>query len=341
MPYISIIIPIYNSEAFLKDCMESVLKQTFTDIEIICVNDGSTDQSQAIIEGYAERDKRIIIVKKENGGLSSARNAGLDRVHGKYVMFVDSDDWLEEYACEELYEVIKEKPYDVVFFDYIKNENGIARYLWDASFEIEDQQLNMIKLDMIGQIEPYDPLGLERYSSACFKAYSAEVLKKSGVVFDKVNYAEDTLFNIKYFHFVNTAYYFHAALYHYRVNRESITHAYRKDLVIKNEEVYECILNVITSTTDNAEDKLCRLHNRIALNIVGIALNAANSKYIFREVKVAIKEYSLKHRECYEQLETKRMPFIWKLTFTSIQKEHYNISTALFVLASLARKMKQ
>ena len=116
MPAISVIIPVYNVEQYLRECLDSVVNQTFRDLEIICVNDGSTDGSPAILEEYAAKDSRIRIVNKENGGLSDARNAGLSIASGEYIQFVDSDDYLDLNACQTLYSKAIESKSDMVMF---------------------------------------------------------------------------------------------------------------------------------------------------------------------------------------------------------------------------------
>ena len=103
MPKVSVIIPVYNVEKYLEKCIESVINQTLKDIEIICVNDGSTDSSRKILEKYKNRDSRIKIVDKENGGLSSARNAGMKVAVGEFYSFIDSDDWVEHTMLEKMY----------------------------------------------------------------------------------------------------------------------------------------------------------------------------------------------------------------------------------------------
>ncbi len=102
-PIISVIVPVYNIEKYLYTCLESILNQTFSNIEIICVNDGSTDKSRKILEIFANKDSRIKIVDKENGGLSSARNAGMKVATGEFYSFVDGDDWIENTMLEKLY----------------------------------------------------------------------------------------------------------------------------------------------------------------------------------------------------------------------------------------------
>ncbi len=105
-PIISVIVPVYNVENYLKQCLDSILCQTFSNIEIICVNDGSTDGSRRILEEYKRKDSRIIIADKQNGGLSSARNAGMRIARGGFISFVDSDDWIEPDMLEKLYNSI-------------------------------------------------------------------------------------------------------------------------------------------------------------------------------------------------------------------------------------------
>ena len=102
-PKISVIVPVYNVEAYLSKCLDSILCQTFSNIEIICVNDGSTDNSRKILEEYRKKDSRIVIVDKKNGGLSSARNAGMKVARGEFYSFIDSDDWIDVTMLEKLY----------------------------------------------------------------------------------------------------------------------------------------------------------------------------------------------------------------------------------------------
>ena len=118
MPAISIIIPVYNVEKYLRRCLDSVLNQTFTDWQAICVNDGSPDGSGEILAEYAARDSRFIIVNKENGGLSDARNAGLPHATGEYIMYLDSDDFIHPQTMEIAYHMARRDNSDIVSFTY-------------------------------------------------------------------------------------------------------------------------------------------------------------------------------------------------------------------------------
>ena len=117
---VSVIVPVYNVEKYIRQCLESVINQTLKDIEIIIVNDGTKDSSMKVVEEYLP-DKRIKIINKENGGLSSARNAGMREAQGKYICFIDSDDFIDSSMMEELYNKIEKTNSDVV-------ESGILLY---------------------------------------------------------------------------------------------------------------------------------------------------------------------------------------------------------------------
>lgn len=139
MAKVSVIIPVYNAEKYLKQCLDSVIGQTLKDIEIVCVNDGSTDQSPQILEAYAEKDSRIKVIHKENGGPVSAKKAGVVAANGEYVGYVDSDDWIETDMYERLYEKAQEYGGDIVasglFRQFsestVKVKNTIAEGIYD------------------------------------------------------------------------------------------------------------------------------------------------------------------------------------------------------------------
>lgn len=124
MPLISIIVPVYNVEEYLADCMESVLKQSYTNLQVILVDDGSTDRSGLVCDRYAERDSRIQVIHKRNGGLSDARNAGLDIAEGDYIVFTDSDDFLHRDYLKVQYENLVQADADMAVCDYHMYDTG-------------------------------------------------------------------------------------------------------------------------------------------------------------------------------------------------------------------------
>ena len=138
MSKISVIVPVYNVEKFIKRCLDSIINQTTKDLEIILVNDGSTDNSGKICDEYAKLDNRITVIHKENGGISSARNIGLDVATGEWIAFVDSDDYIEKDMYEVLYKTAIEKNVDICacFFKYLTVDNKIL-------FNLTQEQLDM------------------------------------------------------------------------------------------------------------------------------------------------------------------------------------------------------
>ena len=123
MQKISIIIPVYNVEKYIRKCVDSILSQTYKNLEIILVDDGSLDNCGKICDQYAKIDNRVVVIHKQNGGLSSARNIGIEKATGEYLMFVDSDDSLEKIACESLINITNKTNADIVLPDGMKTEN--------------------------------------------------------------------------------------------------------------------------------------------------------------------------------------------------------------------------
>ena len=138
-PKISVIVPVYNVAEFLGQCLDSIINQTMRDIEIICVNDGSTDSSPKILKEYAKKDERISVITKKNGGLSSARNAGLEVAKGEFITFIDSDDWVDKRFCEKLYDSITQNNADISIcavhqFDNITRQNDDTNPYYTLGF---------------------------------------------------------------------------------------------------------------------------------------------------------------------------------------------------------------
>lgn len=124
-PKISVIVPVYNTEKYLSKCLNSILNQTLKEIEVIVVNDGSKDDSQEIIDEFVSKDSRLVSIQKENGGLSDARNAGIDKAKGEFIAFVDSDDYIDLAMLEKMYELAERDESEIVLCDLVKvNENG-------------------------------------------------------------------------------------------------------------------------------------------------------------------------------------------------------------------------
>lgn len=195
---VSIVIPIYNVEPYLEECLASAIGQTLKEIEVICVNDGSTDNSMDIVRKYAKNDSRICIVEKENGGLSSARNAGMDAAKGEYILFLDSDDWILPETLEEIYEIAVKNDLDNVYF------NAAVFYDSDIIKETESGYSNYYKRKGIYEgVYTGAELGEKIMRngdfrpSACLQMPKREMLQKYHLHFYEGIIHEDNLFTIQ------------------------------------------------------------------------------------------------------------------------------------------------
>lgn len=184
---ISVIVPIYNAEKTLRRCVDALLKQTYRNVEIILVDDGSKDHSLEICQQYAAQDNRVKVLHKPNGGVSSARNAGLDIAAGEFIMFCDSDDWAEPEWCEELISHY-EPDCLVICGNYVEGEQPYFPYEVCSKREIERYP----------KTEFYK-LKLRFFTSPWNKIYEARVIRENEIRFDvHISNGEDYLFNLQY-----------------------------------------------------------------------------------------------------------------------------------------------
>lgn len=211
----SIIIPVYNVENYLRDCLDSVLNQSFNDWEAICVNDGSTDGSAAILESYAERDSRFNVISQPNGGLSAARNTGLDAAQGDYVLFLDSDDWLEPNALQILSESTTNE--DLLCF------NGRRFFEMDRKYENADH-LEPAVNESGWEYYSQNALCHRNFAFVCvvLRCYRRSYLLGHGLRFKTGIYHEDNLFTPLACYYADKVKVIPNVLYDYRVRESSI-----------------------------------------------------------------------------------------------------------------------
>ena len=187
-PLVSIIVPVYNVEQYLRQCVDSILSQTFSDFELILVDDGSPDNCGAICDKYAEKDNRIIVIHKENGGVSSARNSALDIATGEYIIFVDSDDTVNDSYVSEL---IKWQDFDFVTAGY--NYQAPNGEWYERIFQDDSVFQNNLKLF------PSKYIGKYYFGSPWATLMKKQIIDSANLRFDKnIHSGEDTLFIMQY-----------------------------------------------------------------------------------------------------------------------------------------------
>lgn len=220
---VSVIIPIYNVEEFLRECLESVIDQTLQEIEIICVNDGTKDNSMDIVKEYVPKDKRIIIVNKTNGGLSSARNTGMDIASGEYLYFLDSDDYLRPQTLEKLYGLAKENDLDNIFFsaetffenDEVKEKNKSYITYYDRNRDYMGVYDGQELFTLMEEANDFKP-------SACLQMPKKQMLDQFGIRFYEGILHEDNLFTLQNMTVSKRVMCIHDKFYMRRMRDESI-----------------------------------------------------------------------------------------------------------------------
>ncbi len=316
---ISIIVPVYNVEAYLPQCLDSLIKQTYQDLEIICVNDGSTDGSLEILHQYAAKDKRIKLITRENRGISASRNEGLENVSGEYVMFVDSDDWIDEQTCEKAIYAIQTNNCDLVLWSYIRefNDKSLPNYLYDKVTAWDESKKLCRRI--VGPIdeELRTPQKLDSYGTVWGKLYKRELIEQNTSIrfvdTAKIGTCEDILFNIAYSLRIEKGIYIPELLYHYRKLTTSFTSKYRESLPAQWKNLYDEINDVLVK---NNAYGFCKqaYHNRISLGIVGLGLNVTFSNYPFKKQIELVKQIlsSSHYKEAIKELSIKQMPIHWR-----------------------------
>lgn len=331
-PLISIIVPIYNVEQFLPMCIDSLLTQTYSYLEILAVNDGSQDHSVDILKEYAQKDIRLKFFNKENSGVSDTRNFALEQAKGDYVMFVDADDWIDHSTLEKCINAIEDA--DVCFFPYIRefSDHSLPKQLFEKNYTFTAEECQILQRRMIGPLgkELAHPEMLDSLSTIWGKLYRKEVL--DGIKFIDlkiIGTAEDTLYNCMAFRNVKKAVYLNAPLYHYRkFNTQAETKRYKPSLP----QQWNQLFNYIGSTILNKEGEQA-LSNRIALSIIGLGLNECLSTHSFQEKKHRISEIITQphYTEAYQGLELSPFPLHWKLFFFAAKHRIDSLLTLLLL----------
>ena len=243
MALLSVIIPVYNTEKYLPRCLDSVINQTLREIEILCVDDGSTDSSPSVLQDYARRDPRIRVIRKENGGLVSARKAGIQEAKGTYIGYVDSDDWIEPEMYEKLYERAVRDQADMVSSGYFFQGNYITTH-YDGVPEglYGPDKMDFLRENGIYNIKTTD-VGIR--GSLCCKIFLTETFRKVQMdIPEEISMSEDKLCIISCLLGCNRVTVWKKAFYHYMIHQESMVHTPDTRYLLKVNEVYQYMIKL-------------------------------------------------------------------------------------------------
>lgn len=346
---ISIIVPVYNVEQYLRQSLDSLVNQTYDNIEIICINDGSPDHCIDILNEYAARDSRVVVLDKKNEGVAAARNDAMKIATGEYFMFVDGDDWIELYTCERLICLMHEHNPDVVMYSYYREYSGKTlpkTDIFPKNFIIFDEkECRELHRRHAGAIkdELAHPENFDAICSLCTKLFKGDIIREHKEIYNIDNKVigtyEDGLMNLFYYKYVHKAVFIGDHFYHYRkTNESSVTTAYKKDFPKRWNNLYDIIEKYIDEN-NLGEDFREGLRNRIAISTVGLGINEihATTSFASKYKEVGKLLNNNRYKKSVKNFDTHLMPLHWKVFFACCKLRSKLMVYALLVMIRYLR----
>lgn len=310
MPDISIIVPVYNIENYLAECVESIVNQTYGSIEIILVDDGSTDTSGKMCDDFAKEDARIKVYHLENSGPSTARNYGLEKCSGDYIMFVDSDDRLEKNTLEVCSREINKNNCDMVIFDFcdFSVDSEYKHYLCEKEFQMfEGKDIEKIE-NMILETDDKNEEGKMAITGPWCKLMSRDIV--NGCVFpENIKSGEDACFVAQVLNKTQKVVYMHQVLYNRRLLKESLSHTCTPQYGQERQKYVNWILDFYSGKkSEKMLDDFCFKNYFLVVQKVMTAENikfGAKCKVINNYIKAVnrnVNYKNIKTKSCYKGL---------------------------------------
>lgn len=325
---VSIIVPIYNVADYLAECLDSLVSQTYRNIEIILVDDGSTDSSPQICDFYASRDERIKVVHKINNGVSAARNTGIELAQGDYIMFVDGDDYLSIDMCKSMVDSCIEHNADfVICGNFTISTIGInSRKIFPASlFFNGESYTNDIQIATLGLVgdKLNDPSKLDRLTPVWARLYKTSIIKEHQVRFiDLAKLPSECLqFNFEFCNFAHNMAYVDSPLYYYRRNTQmSLTKPFRDDLWGKWLWWIDYMRAYLT--VNKKSDKYWQaFYSRICCSVIPLGGNILKKpRYGERIIEAGKLLSNPELQNAFEYFDYSSMPFYWQMFFYCAKK---------------------
>lgn len=343
-PIVSVIIPVYNVEKYLTQCLDSVLGQTYTNIEVICVNDGSPDNSIDILRKYERDDSRIKVLEIDNHGLSYARNIGTANAIGEYIVYVDSDDWIDINTIEVAVKNALLSDVDLVIWNYMKeySSNSSPVDIFNEKKQFRDNDFKLLHQQLIGLTGPMleSPEKCDSLSTAWGKLYKASIIKNNGLAFvdTKIIGTEDLLFNAEYFNYCKSALALPEHFSHYRKqDTDTLVRSYKPLLFQQWTELQQRLKEV-------SFDKVYLnqpYSNRIALSLIGLGINVMKSpcSYLQKHNEVKAIVSLPRFKQALANIELKYMPIHWKIFFWSAR--HRCTHSLMFLLYVIYKRISR
>ena len=254
-PAVSFIVPVYNAEQTLRRCVDSILGQDFKDIELLLIDDGSTDGSPAICDGYAEKDPRVRVIHKENGGVSRARNLGISSAEGRYIQFVDSDDWISHDATAELYEAAAANDCDMVICDFYRVVGKRVQQKGNID------ETGVFSREIYAEYMMENPADFY-YGVLWNKLFRRDIIEQYGLrMNEEVSWCEDFMFVLEYLLHAKTFFAVQKPLYYYVKTKGSLVSQGMSlaRVVRMKAEVFECYNSFYKNVFSEEEYQKARL----------------------------------------------------------------------------------
>lgn len=340
-PLVSIVIPVYNVENYLRQCMDCVVNQTYKNLEIVCVNDGSPDRSIDILREYEQKDNRIKVVEIENQGLSGARNVGTSHSTGEYLIYLDSDDWMDVDVVETALQAANDHNADIVLWNYDKEYENMSQHVtvFGEKTLFRGEDFKQLHQRLVGLTGPQlkHPEQCDSISTAWGKLYRMSIIKQNDIKFvdTKIIGTEDLLFNAEVFNYCETAVALPGHFNHYRKsNVSSLTKNFKPEFFDQSLELQRR-LRIVGAEKDYLSQSLS---NRTALSLIGLGLRVASSKDPFLQKCGRLRKIisTPSYISAFKSLETKYMPIHWKVFYFCARNR---LSISLLCLLQVMRKI--
>lgn len=339
-PLVSVIVPIYNSEDKIQQCVDSLINQTLKDIEIILVDDGSTDKSGLIINDIKADDSRIVVIHQKNKGVSAARNIGIEKAQGEFVGFVDSDDYVDRRMYEKLYYSVKQE----------KSSMGMCRFctildgkrieeVWNFDIAKEDNLAKYIFLNMIGHNDEESfNKGNTLMGSTCRCIYNKDIMDKNNIRFDEeITYAEDLIFNLEYLSRIENISLINDIFYYYKIKKRSLSLGYRDDFYTRIKK----LMNKIEGVSSDYDMEKRLSYAWFKYLIVSLRNATKDVGFLdfqkYRNLKSIVKDKENKMR--LKEIKFKKLNFDNKIFYIILKDNLMSIAFMFYILRCVKNKL--
>lgn len=336
---LSIVVPVYNIEPYLEQCVNSLINQDFGDYEIILVDDGSKDRCPQICDDFAERSDRIRVVHKKNGGLVSARRAGVEIAAGQYIGYVDGDDWVEPNFCSTVNRYIEEYDPDLINFNFYNNANGKDYEENPGKFlglynkkELKEKVYCKMLCD---REEPFFTFGI--MPNVWNKVFKADLLKANLCTDDSITFGEDVASSYFCILDADTVYFANDFLYHYRRNLSSMTKAYNRRMPENCKHLLDYLDSKITANEYCLQEQKQEYKSFVVFKcILNEARVKASANKKAKQLRSVLEKYGW--REYIQNLNVRRYGFIYKMFFCLARVKAYSL---LMAISTVLLKVKK